>query len=109
MIARVVDTEALIKLLSSSHQPTRQSTLQFLLELSKSQSLCESIGSVTGAILILITNKYNSLDAFASEKASEILRNLESHPSNIKNMAENGYVEPLLEHLIQGTSLRTTL
>lgn len=107
MVARVVDTAALIKLLSSSHQPTRHSTLQFLLELSQSQSLCESIGSATGAILILITNKYNSLDAFASEKASEILRNLESQVSNIKIMAENGYVEPLLEHLIEGTSLRT--
>ncbi|KAF8021365.1 hypothetical protein BT93_G1718 [Corymbia citriodora subsp. variegata] len=103
MIARVVDMAALIKLLSSSHQPTRHSTLQFLLKLSESQSLCESIGSVTGAILILITSKYNSLDAFGSEKASEILRNLGNHPSNIKIMAENGYVEPLLEHLIEGS------
>ncbi|KAI3429222.1 RING-type E3 ubiquitin transferase [Psidium guajava] len=103
MVARVVDTAALIKLLSSGHQPTRHSTLQFLLELSQSQSIRESIGSATGAILILITNKYNSLDAFASEKASEILRNLESHPTNIKIMAENGYVEPLLEHLIEGS------
>ncbi|XP_030548863.1 putative U-box domain-containing protein 42 [Rhodamnia argentea] len=103
MIARVVDMAVLINLLSSSHQPTRHSALQFLLELSESQSLCESIGSATGAILILITNKYNSLDAFACEKASEILRNLERHPSNIKIMAENGYVEPLLEHLIEGS------
>ncbi|KAL0396878.1 UNVERIFIED_CONTAM: putative U-box domain-containing protein 42 [Sesamum calycinum] len=44
-----------------------------------------------------------SLDAFASEKADQILRNLERVANNIKLMAENGYWEPLLTHLVEGS------
>lgn len=102
MIANILDINKLIKLLSSSHQATRHATLDFLLELSKVQSLCERIGSSTGAILLLVTNKYNSNDALSVKKAKDILHNLESHPPNIKQMAENGDFEPLLIHLIEG-------
>ncbi|KAI4381403.1 hypothetical protein MLD38_007475 [Melastoma candidum] len=102
MIANIIDINKLIKLLSSSHQPTRHATLDFLLELSKVPSLCERIGSSTGAILLLVTSKYNSNDAHALAKARDILHNLESHPANVKQMAENGDIEPLLKHLIEG-------
>jgi hypothetical protein len=52
---------------------------------------------------MLIRIKYNlSVDAFSSETADEILRNLERSPENIKMMAENGFLEPLLKHLTEG-------
>ena len=54
---------------------------------------------------MLIRIKYNQPDdAFSSEKADEILKNLESSPENIKKMAENGLLEPLLKHLTEGNS-----
>lgn len=105
MVAKVMDISTTIKMLSSDQQPIRHAALLFLLELSRSQSLCEKIGSAAGGILMLITIKYNwSFDAFALEKADEILKNLERSPNNIKRMADNGYLEPLLHHLIEGNS-----
>lgn len=103
MIVEIISIPTIIQMLSSSHQSIRHASLLFLLELSRSQGLCEKIGSVNGAILMLITMKYRqSYDAFASEKADETLRNLEHSPNNIKRMAENGLVEPLLKNLTEG-------
>lgn len=110
MIAQTTNISTIIKMLSSSHQSIRHASLLYLLELSRSQSLCERIGSVTGAILMLIRIKYRrSIDAFASEKADEILRNLEHSPNNIKNMAENGLLEPLLKNLTEGNFHNSTV
>ncbi|KAJ6429707.1 hypothetical protein OIU84_021165 [Salix udensis] len=104
MISEVVDMSAVIKMMSSGHQPIRHAALLLLLELSRSEILQEKIGSVPGGILVLIRIKYNqSDDAFSSEKADEILKNLESSPENIKKMAENGLFEPLLKHLTEGS------
>lgn len=98
-----VNMPIIIRMLSNNHQPVKHTSLLLLLELSRSQSLCEKIGSVTGGILILIAMKYRETsDAFASDKADEILRNLEGSPENIKRMADNGLMEPLLNHLIEG-------
>lgn len=103
MIVKTVDISTVFKMLSSSHQPIRHAALLLLLELSRSPSFCEKIVSVTGGILALIRIKYNqSVDAFSSKKADETLRNLERSPENIKHMAENGLLEPLLNHLTQG-------
>ncbi|KAK7836808.1 putative u-box domain-containing protein 42 [Quercus suber] len=103
MISKTMNISTIIDMLSSSHQPIRHASLQFLLELSKSLSLCEKIGSVPGGILMLINIKYkHSIDAFASEKADGTLRNLEKVPNNIKHMAECGHLEPLLDHLTEG-------
>lgn len=104
MIAEELDFSVIIKLLSYGHQALRHASLLLLLELSKSQYLCDKIGLVRGVILLLITIKYKtSVDAFASEKAEEILKNLERSPANIKLMAENGLLEPLLCNLTEGT------
>ncbi|XVE74416.1 hypothetical protein DITRI_Ditri12bG0015400 [Diplodiscus trichospermus] len=104
MIANVMEISTIIELLSSSHQPVRHASLLFLLELSRSQALAEKIGSATGAILMLIRIKYNHhVDSFASQKAEEILKNLERYPDNIKQMAEYGFLEPLLNHLTEGS------
>ncbi|XP_024933833.3 putative U-box domain-containing protein 42 isoform X2 [Ziziphus jujuba] len=103
MIAEELDFSLIIKLLSCSHQPLRHSSLLLLLELSKSQYLCDKIGLVPGVILMLITIKYKpSTDVFASEKANETLKNLERSPTNVKLMAENGFLEPLLYNLVVG-------
>lgn len=106
MIVKTITMSCVIKLLGSSHQPVRHATLALLLELSKSHHACEKIGTATGAILMLVTAKYNrELDALASETADQILRNLEKCPENIKQMAESGLLEPLLDHLVEGNSL----
>ena len=105
MISEMVDMSTVIKMVSSGHQPIRHAALLLLLELSRSEALQEKIGSVPGGILMLIRIKYNQPDdAFSSEKADEILKNLESSPENIKKMAENGLLEPLLKHLTEGNS-----
>ncbi|KDO70239.1 hypothetical protein CISIN_1g001733mg [Citrus sinensis] len=104
MIAETMDISILIKLLSSSHRPVRHESLLLLLELSSTRSLCEKIGSIPGGILVLITFKFNwSIDVFAAEIADQILRNLERNPDNIKCMAENGLLEPLMHHLNEGS------
>ncbi|KAM6548274.1 hypothetical protein CsatB_019950 [Cannabis sativa] len=104
MVAEELDFSALIRMLSSSFQPIKHASLLLLLELSRSESLCNKIGLVTGSILMLITITYkSSVDAFASEKAGETLKNLERSPNNIKRMAENGLLEPLLYNLAEGS------
>ncbi|KZV47479.1 U-box domain-containing protein 42 [Dorcoceras hygrometricum] len=111
VIAKTVDISVIIKMLSSGHKPIRHASVLALLELSTSKFLCGEIGSVAGGILMLITAKYReSSDAFTSEKANEILKNLELLPNNIKLMAENGYWEPLLTHLVEGSEeMRTEM
>uniref|UniRef100_A0A1J3FH35 RING-type E3 ubiquitin transferase n=1 Tax=Noccaea caerulescens TaxID=107243 RepID=A0A1J3FH35_NOCCA len=104
MIVKTITMSSLIKFLGSSHQPVRHAALVLLLELSESQHACEKIGNATGAILMLVTSKYNKeSDAFASETADQILRNLEKFPNNMKQMAESGLLEPLLTHLAEGS------
>ncbi|CAN1310817.1 Putative U-box domain-containing protein 42 [Linum perenne] len=103
MIAKTVDLSTVVKLLSSGHQVIKHEALLLLLELARLQSLCERIGSITGSILMLIRLKYSrSLDSFASEKADEILMSLGRFPENIKQMAENGFLEPLIHNLSEG-------
>ncbi|KAK3132184.1 hypothetical protein QOZ80_6AG0517040 [Eleusine coracana subsp. coracana] len=93
-----------IKLLSSSSPDERHAAISFLVELSKSELLLESIGSTPGSILILTTMKFNSSDdPIAAEKAGEVLKNLERCPKNIKYMAESGYLDPLQRHLVEGS------
>jgi esterase/lipase len=92
-----------IKLLSSNSTDERHAAISFLLELSESQLLLENIGSTAGSILILTTMKINdSDDPIAAEKSRAVLKNLEKCSKNIKYMAESGYLEPLLSHLVEG-------
>ncbi|PHT63586.1 putative U-box domain-containing protein 42 [Capsicum annuum] len=104
VIAQTIDISTVTRMLSSNHGPLRHAALRLLLELSKSHFLCYNIGAVPGAILMLITAKYRHTDdAFVADKADEVLKSLEKYPCNIKHMTENGYVEPLLNHLLEGT------
>ncbi|KAE8648777.1 putative U-box domain-containing protein 42 isoform X2 [Cucumis sativus] len=103
MICNQLNMSRIINQLSSSHRSIRDTALLLLFELSKSQSLSDPIGSVTGGISGLISMKDNSLDEFSSEKVDETLRNLEKFPTNIKLMAEGGLMEPLIRHLTEGS------
>lgn len=104
MIARTVDAPKIMKMLSSDNKLVRHASASLLLELSNSEFFRDKIGEVSGGILMLITIKLRQStdDAFTSSKVDEILKNLEKMPSNIKHMAEDGYWEPLLNHLING-------
>ncbi|WOL19903.1 hypothetical protein Cni_G28705 [Canna indica] len=104
IIARTRALTRTIKMMSSYNSFERHAAVSFLLELSKSELFLENIGRTPGGILILITMKYNKdADSFAAEKAEETLKNLEKLPRNIRCMAENGFLEPLLDYLIDGT------
>ncbi|KAI3734060.1 hypothetical protein L6452_13521 [Arctium lappa] len=103
MIARTMNLSAIIQNLSSTVECIKHSALLLLVDLSKCSYVYDKIGSVTGGVLMLITLKYrHPVDAFASEKADEILKNLERSPSNMKCMAENGHWQPLLHHFLEG-------
>lgn len=103
IIARTRVLTRTIKMMSSYNSSEKHAAVSFLLELSKSEMFLYQIGQTAGGILILITMKYNKeADSFAAEKAEEILKNLEKLPLNIRCMAENGFMEPLLDHLIDG-------
>ncbi|XP_022967965.1 putative U-box domain-containing protein 42 [Cucurbita maxima] len=101
-ICNQLDMSRMVNLLSSGHRSIRNTSLLLLHELSRTQSLTDQIGSVTGGISMLIVMKNDRSDEFASEKADETLRNLEISPTNIKLMAEYGLMEPLVRHLTEG-------
>lgn len=67
--------------------------------------MCEKIGSVNGAILILVgMTSSKSENLFIVEKADKILENLEKNENNVRQMAENGRLQPLLTLLLEGSS-----
>lgn len=95
----------LVKFLSHEQSIEREEAVSLLLELSKSEALCEKIGSVNGAILILVgmtSSKSENLSTV--EKADKTLGNLEKCENNVRQMAENGRLQPLLNLILEGTS-----
>ncbi|KAI4974891.1 hypothetical protein ZWY2020_048498 [Hordeum vulgare] len=62
----------------------------------------ERIGAVYGAILLLVgMGSSKSENMMAVEKAEKTLKNLEKYDTNIKQMVENGRLQPLLTKLLQ--------
>ncbi|XP_039123363.1 U-box domain-containing protein 44-like [Dioscorea cayenensis subsp. rotundata] len=95
----------IVKFLSHDHSQEREEAVSLLCELSKSESLCEKIGGVNGAILILVgMSSSKSENIIAVEKAEHTLENLERCEKNVKQMAENGRLQPLLKLLLEGSS-----
>ncbi|KAL5974831.1 hypothetical protein ACLOJK_031503 [Asimina triloba] len=87
----------IVKLLSHEHSQEREEAVSLLWELSKSESLCEKIGGINGAILILVGMTSNkSENVLAVEKAEKLWRTL-------RNMAEIGRLQPLLALLLEGS------
>lgn len=97
--------QAATKLISSSNLTEKNLALSFLQEATKSEFLGRMVGHTNGAILILVTIKFNeSTDLEAANKASEILKNMEKRAKNMKYMALNGYLDPLLTNFVEGRS-----
>ncbi|KAJ3693366.1 hypothetical protein LUZ60_008846 [Juncus effusus] len=93
-----------IKFLSNDYYQERAVAVSLLHELSTVEQLCSKIGAVYGTILILVGMASSKAENIvAVEKAESTLRNLERCEGNIKPMAENGRLLPLLTKLIQGT------
>ncbi|RLN08862.1 U-box domain-containing protein 44-like [Panicum miliaceum] len=94
----------IIKFLSNDHVQERELAVSLLHELSKLDPICQRIGAVYGAILLLVgMGSSKSDNPAAVEKAESTLRNLERYDTNVKQMAENGRLQPLLTKLIHGT------
>ncbi|XP_076947902.1 U-box domain-containing protein 44-like [Bidens hawaiensis] len=85
-------------------QSEREEAVSLLFELSKSESLCDKIGSVNGAILILVgMTSSKSESPLIVERAEKTLENLEKNENNVRQLAENGRLQPLLTLLLEGS------
>ncbi|XP_072967054.1 U-box domain-containing protein 44-like [Typha angustifolia] len=94
----------IIKLLSPEHFQERELAVSLLFELSKSDFVCERIGGIYGAILILVgMASSKSENLLVVEKAENTLKNLERCEKTIKQMADNGRLQPLLTKLLEGS------
>ncbi|XP_068639964.1 U-box domain-containing protein 44-like [Aristolochia californica] len=93
----------IVKFLSHELSQERKEAVSLLCELSKSESLCRKIGDVNGAILILVgMTSSKSEDVLTVEKAEQTLENLEKCEKNVRQMAENGRLQPLLTTFLEG-------
>ncbi|XP_010270500.1 PREDICTED: U-box domain-containing protein 43-like isoform X2 [Nelumbo nucifera] len=95
----------IVKFLSKERSKEREEAVSLLYELSMSDTLCEKIGAVNGAILILVGMiSSKSENILIAEKAEKTLKNLEKCENNVRQMAENGRLQPLLSLLLKGSS-----
>ncbi|KAI4321677.1 hypothetical protein MLD38_035033 [Melastoma candidum] len=94
----------IVKFLSHEQSKEREEAVSLLYELSKSEALSEKIGSVNGAILILVgMSTSKSENVLTVEKTEKTLENLERCENNVRQMAENGRLQPLLTQLLEGS------
>lgn len=75
--------------------------MTLLLELSKCESVRDSIGKVQGCILLLVTMLSNT-DPQAAGDAKNVLENLSYSDENVILMAKNNYFTYLLQRLSSG-------
>lgn len=102
IIAQGDTVRTLVKFLSHEE---REEAVSLLYELSKSEALCERIGAVKGAILLLVgMASSKSENLLTVEMAVSTLRNLEKCENNVRQMAESGRLQPLLTLLLEGSS-----
>lgn len=93
----------IVKFLSHEQSKEREEAVSLLYELSKSEALCEKIGSINGAILMLVGMTTSKSDNILTvENAEKTLENLEKFENNVRQMAENGRLQPLLTQIREG-------
>lgn len=98
------NVRTIVKFLSLEQSKEREEAISLLNELSKLESLSDKIGSVNGAILILVgMTSSKSENVLTVEKADKTLENLEKNENNVRQMAENGRLQPLLTLLLEGS------
>ncbi|ESQ34718.1 hypothetical protein EUTSA_v10006866mg [Eutrema salsugineum] len=94
----------LVKFLSHEPSKGREAAVSLLCELSKSEALCEKIGSINGALILLVgLTSSNSVNVSVVEKADKTLENMERSEEIVKQMASYGRLQPLLEKLLEGS------
>lgn len=104
IIAEGDTVRTIVKFLPHERSKEREEAVSLLYELSKSETLCEKIGAVQGAILILVgMSSSNSENLLTVEKAEMTMANLAKCESNVRQMAENGRLQPLLTLLLEGS------
>ncbi|XP_076911487.1 U-box domain-containing protein 44-like [Bidens hawaiensis] len=98
------NVRTIVKFLSHEQSKEREEAVYLLYELSKLETLSEKIGSVNGAILILVgMTSSKSENLLTVEKADQTLENLEKNENNVRQMAENGRLQPLLTLILEGS------
>lgn len=96
----------LVKFLSHEPSKGKEAAVSLLFELSKSETLCEKIGSVNGALILLVgLTSSNSVNVSIVEKADRTLENLERSEEIVKQMASYGRLQPLLGKILEGDLL----
>ncbi|CAN8234444.1 unnamed protein product [Cochlearia groenlandica] len=94
-----------VKFLSQEPPKGREAAVSLLFELSKSEALCEKIGSIRGAIILLVgLTSSKSENVSTVVKADATLTNLERSEENVRQMASNGRLMPLLAKLLEGSN-----
>lgn len=95
---------SIVKFLSHEQSKEREEAVALLYELSKSEALCEKIGSINGVILMLVGMTTSKSDNILTvENADKTLDNLAKCENNVRQMAENGKLQPLLTQILEGT------
>ncbi|CAH9094814.1 unnamed protein product [Cuscuta europaea] len=95
----------IVKFLSHEESKDREEAASLLFELSKSETLCEKVGLVNGAVLILVgLASSKSENLLTVEKAEKTLDNLGKCERNVMQMAENGRLQSLLTVLLEGST-----
>lgn len=103
-IAAGDNIRTIVKFLSHGHVQEKEQAASLLYELSEYKPLSEKIGSVPGAILILVGLSSSKVEnVLTIDRAEKTLVNLESCEKNVRQMAENGRLQPLLRLLLQGS------
>lgn len=106
MMAEGDTVRTIVKFLWHEQSKERDEAVSLLYELSKSEKLCEKMGSINGAILVLVgMSSSKSENLVTVEKAHKTLDNLAKCESNVRQMAENGRLQPLLTFLLEGALL----
>uniref|UniRef100_A0A1J3EMM3 RING-type E3 ubiquitin transferase n=1 Tax=Noccaea caerulescens TaxID=107243 RepID=A0A1J3EMM3_NOCCA len=104
IVAEGDTVRTVVKLLSKEPPKGREAAVSLLFELSKSEALCEKIGSIRGAIILLVgLTSSKSENVSTVEKADRTLANLERSEENVREMATNGRLQPLLAKLLEGS------
>ncbi|XP_010471790.1 PREDICTED: U-box domain-containing protein 43 [Camelina sativa] len=104
IVAEGDNVRTIVKFLTQEQSKGREAAVSVLFELSKSESLCEKIGSVRGAIILLVGLTSSKSEMVSTvEKADKTLTNLEVSEDNVREMASNGRLQPLLAKLLEGS------
>nr|AAL24123.1 unknown protein [Arabidopsis thaliana]AAM20387.1 unknown protein [Arabidopsis thaliana] len=104
IVAEGDTVRTLVKFLSHEPSKGREAAVSLLFELSKSEALCEKIGSIHGALILLVgLTSSNSENVSIVEKADRTLENMERSEEIVRQMASYGRLQPLLGKLLEGS------